>query len=109
MARALKFPELFRAEVFPVHLSFPWGLCVGPFPHIMLPSFMRYRIGKPISTQGLDPERPEDANRLDEEVRASLQADLDHLRATEPSLSDRMQQFAKGAACLRRLKLPPIV
>ncbi len=83
LARSLRLPELFRAEIFPIHLSFPWGLGVGPFPHLPPPTHLRYRFGPPIFppagwTGGEDP--PEDMVLAhDEAVRAALQQQLDQL------------------------------
>lgn len=83
-ARAVGLPRLFRAEIWPVHLSLPWGLAVGPWPHIPLPARMSYRIGAPIDPRrfgapGEDPSH--DAVRaLDAEVRGVIQAMLTDLR-----------------------------
>jgi 1-acyl-sn-glycerol-3-phosphate acyltransferase len=48
IARALRLPELVRASIFPIHLSLPWGLAIGPWPHLPTPARLRYRIGKAI-------------------------------------------------------------
>ncbi len=32
LARALRLPEIARARIWPVHLSLPWGLAIGPWP-----------------------------------------------------------------------------
>lgn len=48
VARALQFQKRFRAGIFPVHFSLPWGLTVGPWPHLPWPANLRYRIGPPI-------------------------------------------------------------
>jgi hypothetical protein len=44
----LQFPRRFRAGIFPVHFSLPWGLTIGPWPHLPWPANLRYRIGPPI-------------------------------------------------------------
>ncbi|HRG98734.1 MAG TPA: hypothetical protein PLR99_20925, partial [Polyangiaceae bacterium] len=45
-ARAVGLQRFARAEIFPVHLSLPWGLAIGPWPHIPLPTTLRYRFGE---------------------------------------------------------------
>jgi hypothetical protein len=84
VARALRLPELARAEIFPIHLSLPWGLAVGPWPHLPTPARLRYRIGPPIlPPAGLAPgaDPPEElVQAVDAEVRAAVQRLLDELR-----------------------------
>jgi 1-acyl-sn-glycerol-3-phosphate acyltransferase len=81
-ARAIGLQKLARAEIFPVHLSLPFGLAVGPWPHIPLPAAMRYRVGAPIETRALqDLSRDERVHALDARVRASIQQGLDHFAA----------------------------
>lgn len=83
LARALRLKELTRANVWPVHLSLPWGLGIGPLPHLPLPARLRYRFGAPILPPPLRPgEEPTEAmvNAVDAAVRAAVQALLDELR-----------------------------
>ncbi len=79
IARLLHMREFARAEIFPLHLSLPWGLAFGPLPHIPWPTRLRYRIGAPLTGTG-------DPMALDIAVRGSIQAGLDGLRrdAGEP-------------------------
>ena len=82
-ARALHFKELFRAEIFPIHLSLPWGLGIGPWPHLPTPTKLRYRFGPaihpPLWASADDP--PEEVVREhDGRVRAAVQLLLDGLR-----------------------------
>jgi 1-acyl-sn-glycerol-3-phosphate acyltransferase len=91
MARRLGFKSRFRAEVFPVHLSLPWGVGVGPLPHIPWPTVLRYRFGAPIQP-GSDPEA------LDVEVRASIQGMLDVLREERPRVAARIRRAARVVA-----------
>lgn len=83
-ARAVGLPRFFRAEIWPVHLSLPWGLAVGPWPHIPLPAKMLYRIGAPIDPRrhGAPGEEPslDAVQALDAEVRGAIQAMLTELR-----------------------------
>jgi len=84
IARALGLRAAFRANIFPIHLSLPWGLAVGPWPHIPTPARLRYRIGPPIEPprQLAPDEEPSDAlvREHDARVRESVQKLLDKLR-----------------------------
>ncbi len=51
-ARALGLPAIARASIWPVHLSLPWGLAIGPWPHIPTPARLRCRIGAPVRPAG---------------------------------------------------------
>ncbi len=82
IARALRLPQIARAEIFPIHLSLPWGLTVGPFPHLPIPTRLRYRIGAPIAPPDASPDDDEAVRTLDARVRAAVQSQLDELRAT---------------------------
>lgn len=84
-AERLRLPHLFRSSIFPVHLSLPWGLAIGPWPHIPVPARLRYRIGPAI-----DPSRFRDrgdqraqVEALDVAVRDAIQRQLDVLATTE--------------------------
>ncbi|MBW2456301.1 MAG: 1-acyl-sn-glycerol-3-phosphate acyltransferase [Deltaproteobacteria bacterium] len=85
LARALRLQELARAHIWPVHLSLPWGLAIGPWPHIPIPTRFRYRIGPPIlPPDGPLEDPPEDlVLEHDARVRTSVQLMLDELRADE--------------------------
>jgi 1-acyl-sn-glycerol-3-phosphate acyltransferase len=85
LAQALHLPELVRASIWPVHLSLPWGLAVGPWPHIPTPALFRYRLGPAIlppaelgpgESPGEDLVREHDAR-----VQAAVQGLLDELKA----------------------------
>lgn len=85
LATFFGLPKIARAHVFPVHLSLPWGLGVGPWPHLPLPTTLRYRFGRPVYPHEVGVragEPPTDAQiaAFDEKVRAGVQAQLDHLR-----------------------------
>lgn len=83
IAKALGLPKLARASIFPIHLSLPWGLAVGPWPHLPVPARLRYRIGAPIVPPSeLEPgEEPSDelVRETDERVRSAVQGLLDEL------------------------------
>jgi 1-acyl-sn-glycerol-3-phosphate acyltransferase len=88
IARLLGFPKLFRASIFPVHLSIPWGLAIGPWPHLPPPSRLKYRFGKPVLPEGGfcapgEEPSPERVAAYDARVRAAVQALLDDLAREE--------------------------
>lgn len=93
VAELLRFPELFRAHIFPVHLSFPYGLGVGPLPHLPPPTPLRYRIAPAVVPEALAPgaaPSDEQVARLDLQVRAALQHELDVLRDESDAVLDRI-------------------
>ena len=90
LARLLRFPKLFRASIFPVSLSIPWGLTIGPWPHLPPPTHLRYRIGPAVLPEGgfCAPGEEPSSERVaayDARVRAAMQRLLDQLKdeATE--------------------------
>ena len=80
LAKRLHLKRLVRSDVWPVHLSLPWGLGIGPLPHIPLPAHLRYRVGDPIEVRA-GHHTEEDVYALDECVRGSIQHMLDGLHA----------------------------
>lgn len=84
LAHALGLPGIARASIWPIHLSFPWGLAVGPWPHIPTPARLRYRIGPPVlPPEPVAPdEEPSEAlvRAYDGMVQAAVQRLLDELR-----------------------------
>ena len=83
-AKKLGLPAFARSEVFPVSLALPWGVAIGPLPHIPVPARFRYRVGEAIDIpMKLDPgEEPKRSlvEELDAAVRGSIQRMLDELR-----------------------------
>lgn len=69
LARAVGLHRLCRAEVWPIHLSLPWGIGVGPLPHLPLPTTLRYLLGAPIVPEG-------GVASVDETVRGAVQGQL---------------------------------
>jgi 1-acyl-sn-glycerol-3-phosphate acyltransferase len=83
LARFLGLKRWARLERFPLALSFPWGLTLGPWlPYMPLPFPIQLRALPPIAA-------PADADpaEIREQVRAAMQTALDDLarRAREPS------------------------
>jgi len=84
IARVMGLARIARAHVWPVHLSLPWGLAIGPWPHFPLPAKLRYRLGAPIVPRACG-GRPtdDDVRELDARVRAAVQSMLDGLARGE--------------------------
>jgi 1-acyl-sn-glycerol-3-phosphate acyltransferase len=100
VARFLKFPKLFRASIFPVHLSFPWGLAIGPWPHLPPPAKLRYRFGKPIVPEPLkkgEEPTPEQIAALDARVQAAVQSLLNDLEAEDVRARARVRRLELAA------------
>lgn len=81
-AKALRLDKWVRTRTFPIHLSLPWILGVGPWPHIPIPRTFRYRFGEPIYPPAhweAGAERPSPAlvTAHDTRVRGAMQ-DLLH-------------------------------
>lgn len=74
LAHVVGLHRIARADIWPVHVSLPWGLAVGPVPHVPLPVSLRYRIGAPIV-----PEPDDTARSLDARVQSAVQSLLDEL------------------------------
>jgi 1-acyl-sn-glycerol-3-phosphate acyltransferase len=93
LAERLHFPELFRAHIFPVHLSLPYGVGIGPMPHLPPPTRLRYRMGRPIVPPVLregEAITPRMVDDLDFRVRHALQRELDVLRDEADGVVDRV-------------------
>ena len=82
LAKALNLQQLARASIFPIHLSLPWGLAFGPWPHIPWPTRLRYRVGEPIQASPLEGSEPSAAEieAHDAKVQKAMQGLLDELR-----------------------------
>lgn len=83
IAKRLRLSKLARARVWPIHLALPWGIALGPLPHLPLPVTLRYRFGMPIEPrQAPGAELCEsEVKALDNQVRRSVQGLLDQLAA----------------------------
>ena len=99
ISKRLHLKELFRAEIFPISIAFPWGIAIGPLPHLPPPTHLRYLIGDPISPEapaGPDGQpTPEQVQALDAEVRAAVQGLLDQLQATEKTYSEKIASLGR--------------
>ncbi len=74
LAKAMGLHRFCRAEVWPIHLSLPWGIGFGPLPHLPLPTTLRYVVGEPILPAG-------DVGTLDARVRGAVQQQLSQLQS----------------------------
>jgi 1-acyl-sn-glycerol-3-phosphate acyltransferase len=83
LARWLGVKRLFRLEVWPLTLSLPWGLTLGPvLVYLPYPTRMLIEVGEPIrlEAQGPEAERDEEhVRRCAERVEATMQRMLDRL------------------------------
>jgi 1-acyl-sn-glycerol-3-phosphate acyltransferase len=83
VARALRLPQLFRSNVFPIGFALPYGLIVGtPLPHLPPPVKIHTRMLRPIHF-GLPrsaADDPEAVATCFERVREAMQAAMDELR-----------------------------
>jgi 1-acyl-sn-glycerol-3-phosphate acyltransferase len=74
LAKRLGLDRRFRLKAFPLSLSLPWGLWLGPLPGYMpLPTKISVRVLPPISPEGGD------IDSIDARVRASMQRMADEL------------------------------
>jgi 1-acyl-sn-glycerol-3-phosphate acyltransferase len=98
VAEALRLKKYFRANIFPVHLSFPLGLSVGPTPHLPPPCRLRYRIAPailpPPLPAGTEPT-DEMVAELDLRVRTVMQEQLDGLAESRGTLMGRLARFGR--------------
>lgn len=99
IARALKLRKYFRAGIFPISLTAPWGLTIGPWPHVPIPTRFRYRFGPPVTLPetfktrvGADGKPTSEAvEELDRRVRDSMQELLDGLETETPGMRQRLR------------------
>lgn len=107
LAQKARFVRQFaRADIWPVHVSFPWGLAVGPWPHLPPPTRMDYAFGPPVTPPSELTEASIEA--FDRRVRAAMQKELDGLaaewRARRPSLRRMAKRTRDGVRSLQELR-----
>lgn len=98
LARAMGLRRV-RAHSFPISLTVPWGVTVGPWPHLPVPARFRFRFGDAVHLprtflRRLDAEgqpTPEAIGELDRRVRTEMQRLLDELRDVTPSFGQRLR------------------
>lgn len=83
LARLLRADKLFRVKVWPLTLSIPWGLTLGPPPpHIPLPSRILQEVLEPISFERDGPNAAADPDWVDQcsgRVQSAMQETLTRL------------------------------
>ena len=102
LAKALGFQRVFRAEVFPIHLSLPWGLAIGPMPHMPTPALLRWRIGEavyaPAGHRPGDPVSDDLVAEFDATVQRRMQTMLDELAAERAVWAERIADRVRRVA-----------
>jgi 1-acyl-sn-glycerol-3-phosphate acyltransferase len=69
-------------EVCPIYLGLPWGIAVGPWPHIPLPTAIHTRVCPPIQFERYGPGATKDStyvNTCYQIVRDTMQRELNQL------------------------------
>ena len=100
-AKSIHLHKLARSDVFPVHLSMPWGLGIGPLPHLPAPVHLRYRIGKPIYSGPAVTNLERQDKRvaaLDQQTQDAIQSMLTAFSQERPRARQRMKQLSQWAA-----------
>ena len=94
LARLLRADRVLRSDAWPVMLALPWGVAVGPLPHLPLPVPCTTRILPPISLDGYTAEDADNTEALADlyaQVQGAMQAAMDDLAAARPSLRARLR------------------
>ena len=93
IARMTGIKKAARANIFPISLTFPWGLTVGPLPNVPVPARFRYRFGSAVQLADKPVPEPTQAqiDELDRRVRSAMQAQMDQLRVETPTIADRLR------------------
>lgn len=83
LARAIRAHRWARSKVWPITLSIPWGLTVGPLPaYVPFPTWILLEVLEPMTFERMGPEAAADAAYVDAcslAVEAGMQAALDRL------------------------------
>ena len=82
LAKLTGLSRLLRMESFPLILSLPWGLSLGPVFHFPLPAKLTLTVGDPIPVDAFPPEAaddPEAVQRLYDQVAAAMQGIMDEV------------------------------
>ena len=82
LAKLSGLSRLLRMESFPLILSLPWGLSLGPVFHFPLPAKLTLTVGNPISIEAYPPEAADDpaaVQELYDTVSAAMQKIMDEV------------------------------
>ena len=90
LARALRANKLLRMKVWPLTLSIPWGVTLGPAPpHFPLPSRILLEVLQPIAFERTGPDAANDNDYVAEcaaLVETRMQTALDQLEAVRKNM-----------------------
>lgn len=78
LARDLRLDRLLRLKVLPVALALPWGISIGPLPHVPVPARVRVQVLDPIDVRGI---RDDEIPTVYADIVAIMQKGLDELTA----------------------------
>jgi len=96
LAKALRADRWLRSEVWPVMLALPWGVAVGPVPHLPLPVDCTARVLPPIDIAGrYTAEQADDPAVLEalyQEVEGAMQTALDAMAAERKGAFARLRR-----------------
>ncbi len=84
LARAIGADRWLRSDAWPLMLALPWGVALGPWPHLPLPVPCHTRFLPPLSIDEYTPEdadNPEIVERLHAEVVGRMQAEMNAMVA----------------------------
>lgn len=82
IARLLKLDRILRTDTWPLMFALPWGLTLGPWMHLPLPTKCTTRYLEPISLDAYSPEDASNPEVLDEiynKVTGAMQKALDDM------------------------------
>jgi 1-acyl-sn-glycerol-3-phosphate acyltransferase len=86
IARLLRLDRI-RLQVYPLLLTFPWGITTPAFPSVPLPAKVTVQLGAPLDWSHYGPEGaddPEIVQRCYEEISGRMQSMMQRLAADNP-------------------------
>ena len=101
LAERVGLQKLTRASIWPVHLSLPWVIGVGPVPHVPWPVRLQYRFGPAVPLPVGGPT-PENVAAYDRAVRAALQEMILSLAAQRSTAVEAVEGMLRVGAAMRR-------
>lgn len=104
LASAIGADRWLRSDTWPLMLALPWGIALGPLPHLPLPVRCHSRFLPPISVAEYTPQDaddPEVVHALHAQVVERMQAAMDALVAERRGrLSSRAKSVLRAATAL---------
>jgi 1-acyl-sn-glycerol-3-phosphate acyltransferase len=82
IAKLLKLDRILRTDTWPLMFALPWGLTLGPWMHMPLPTKCKTRYLEPISLEAYSPEDVDNPQALDEiyeKVTHAMQLAMDEM------------------------------